>query len=90
MVCSVSYAQSVYELLPGAKNNQVELRFSNKSKSVNQSVSVAVQESPEWIEFKNSEVNLEDIKNLQKETAQFTFNVSENAPIGEEGRITFS
>jgi hypothetical protein len=96
LVCTFSYAQTtpevgqaVYELVPGSKNNSVELSFSNKSKSVNQSISVTVQQSPEWIEFSIEQVNIEDIKNLQKETAQFTFNVSESAPIGEEGRIIF-
>jgi hypothetical protein len=96
LVCSASYAQTtpesgqaLYELLPGSKNNSFELSFSNKSKSIEQTVNVIVQESPEWIEFSNEQVNIENIKNLQKETAQFSFNVSENAPIGEEGIITF-
>ncbi|HEY6435316.1 MAG TPA: T9SS type A sorting domain-containing protein [Ignavibacteriaceae bacterium] len=89
LVCTFSYAQTVYELLPGSKNNSFELSFSNKSKSVNQSISVTVQQSPEWIEFSIEQVNIDDIKNLQKETAQFTFNVSENTPIGQEGKIIF-
>jgi hypothetical protein len=96
LVCSASYAQTttegrktVYELLPGSKNNSFELSFSTKSKIVNQSVNVIVQESPEWIEFSNDKINIENIKNLQKETAQFSFNVSANTPIGEEGIITF-
>jgi hypothetical protein len=96
LFCTVSYSQTtpeggqvVYELLPGSKNNLVELSFSNKSKSDNQSVNIAVQETPEWIEFSNDEINIEKITGLKKETAQFTFNVSENAPIGEEGQITF-
>jgi hypothetical protein len=96
LVCTFSFSQTtpeggqaVYELLPGSKNNLVELSFSNKSKGANQSVNVIVQQSPVWIEFSNEQVNIENIKNLQKETAQFSFNVSENAPIGEEGIITF-
>jgi hypothetical protein len=88
-LCAVGYSQTIYELLPGSKNNSFELSFSNKSKLENQSVNVTVQESPDWIKFNNGQVNIEDIINLQKETAQFSFNVSENASIGEEGQITF-
>jgi hypothetical protein len=75
--------------VPGSKNNQVELSFSNKSNSGNQTVNIAVQEKPEWIEFINDQVNIENINSLRKETAQFSFNVSENASLGEEGKITF-
>jgi hypothetical protein len=79
----------VYEALPGSKNNLVELSFSNKSKNENQTVSIIVQEKPEWIEFINDQVNIENINRVRKETAQFSFNVSENAPLGEEGQISF-
>ena len=89
LACTVGYSQTVYELLPGSKNNLVELSFSNRSIGANQLVSVAVQQTPEWIEFNNDQVNIENIKTLQKQTAQFSFNVLENAPIGEEGSITF-
>lgn len=96
ILCAVGYSQTrpegvqaEYELLPGSKNNSFELSISNNSKSANQSVNVTVQEAPKWIEFSIEQVNIENIKNSQKKTAQFTFNVSENAPIGEEGKITF-
>lgn len=89
LACTVGYSQTVYELLPGSKNNLVELSFSNRSIGANQLVSVAVQQTPEWIEFNNDQVNIENLKILQKQTAQFSFNVSENAKVGEEGSITF-
>ncbi|NWG27412.1 MAG: T9SS type A sorting domain-containing protein [Ignavibacteriaceae bacterium] len=96
LICTVTYSQTtpeggqaVYELVPGSKNNLVELSFSNKSKNEKQTVSITVQEAPEWITFSNDEVNIENINSLRKETAQFSFNVSENAPLGEEGKIIF-
>jgi hypothetical protein len=86
---AVGYSQTVYQLFPGSKNYLVELSFSNKSKLENQSLLITFQETPEWIEFSNDEFIIENINTLQKQTAQFSFNVSENAPLGEEGKITF-
>jgi hypothetical protein len=96
MFCAVGYAQTtpeggqtVYELVPGSKNNQFEMSLSNNTKSKFQSVTVTVQEAPVWVEFSNKEISFEGINTSEKRTAEFYFNISDNAPIGEEGVIKF-
>jgi hypothetical protein len=88
-VCTAGYAQTVYELIPGSKNNLFELSLSSSTKSTIQSVNVIVQEAPEWAEFSNNELSFKNIKTSEKKTAQFYFNISEDALIGEENNITF-
>jgi len=99
IVCVTSYAQirwnsvpperAVYELVPGSKKNLFELSFSNNTKSDFQSVIVTVQEAPAWTEFRNNAISFENIETAEKQTAQFYFNISDNAPIGEEAAIKF-
>ena len=94
--CAASYAQTtpengqaVYELVPGSKDNQFELSLANNTKSNFQSIKVTVQEAPAWAEFSNKEMSFKNIKTSEKQTAQFYFNISDNAPIGKEGVIKF-
>lgn len=82
-------AQTTYELQTGSKNNLFELSISNNTSNLMQSVKVFVQDKPEWINFAKSEITLGEINRLQKQTTQFYFDVSENAPVGEESKITF-
>ena len=89
LISAFAFGQSIYELQPGSKGNLFELSISNSPGSATQSVSVLVQEKPDWISFAASEIALSEINRLQKQTAQFYFDVSENAPIGEEGNVTF-
>jgi len=89
VVCAVGYAQTVYELVPGSKNNLFELILSNSTMKAVQSVNIAVQEAPEWIEFNDNEIYFEKITKSDKQTAQFYFNVSGNATVGEDATIGF-
>jgi hypothetical protein len=89
LLITITAAQDRTKIIPGSKNNLIELILANSTVKTMQSIRIFVEETPEWIEFSNDEINIENIKSLQKETAQFIFNVSVNAPIGEEGSITF-
>jgi hypothetical protein len=89
IVCAAGYAQTVYEIVPGSKNNLFELSLANNTKSNFQSVNVNVQEAPVWVEFSSNELSFNNIKTSEKQTAQFYFNISDNAPIGEETIIKF-
>jgi hypothetical protein len=86
---SSTYSQTIYELTPGSKSNVFELSFLNSTGSSIQSFNIAVDKTPEWIEFSKSEINIDKIKNTDKPTAQFYFNIKENAPVGEEGKVIF-
>lgn len=89
LFCAVNYAQTDYEIIPGSKNNLFELSFFNNTKSNFKTVNIVVQESPAWVEFSSSEASFNNIKTTQKQTAQFNFNISDDAPIGEEATIKF-
>lgn len=85
----LAIAQTTYELQPGSKNNLFEFNVANNTGSTNQSVTILVQEKPEWVSFTNNEINLQGISKTEKQITQFYFNVSEDAPIDEESSITF-
>lgn len=95
-ICAISYSQTtpeggqaVYELVPGTKNNSFELSFSNSSTDIIELLNISVQESPDWIEFSSSKIDIQNVKNTDKPIVQFYFNISDNAPIGEETVIKF-
>lgn len=89
LVCTSVYSQSVYELTPGTKNNEFGLSFSNSTAGIVQALNITVQDSPEWIEFSSNETIIDKIKETKKPTAQFYFNISDNAPVGKEGKVRF-
>jgi Secretion system C-terminal sorting domain len=89
VVCAVSYAQTVYEIVPGSKNNLFELSVANNTGISAQSVSIFIQGKPDWVSFAANEINLKEIGKAEKQTTQFYFGVSEDAPIGEESNVTF-
>ena len=89
IISALAIAQTTYEVEPGSKNNYFELSIANSTSNLLQSVNVFVQEKPEWINFAKSEVTLGEINKLQKQTTEFYFDVLEDAPIGEESKITF-
>lgn len=88
-VSTISYSQTVYELVPGTKGNLFELSFSKSRTDIIESLNISVQEAPEWVEFSKSEISIENMITTEKQTAQFYFNISDNAPIGEEAEIKF-
>jgi len=89
LLCTSVYSQSVYELTPGTKSNVFELSFANGTGSIIQSVNISVQEAPEWIEFSSNGKSIDRINKADKPAAQFYFNISDNAPVGEEGKVSF-
>ena len=89
ILTGLTLAQTIYELQPGSKNNLFELSIANNTSNLTQSIRVFVQSKPEWIRFSNSEITLGGINRFQKQTTQFYFDVLENAPVGEESKITF-
>lgn len=82
-------AQNTTELISGSKNNLFELSLANTTNKTMQSVTISVEEKPDWITFDNNEILFENIPQSGKQTAQFYFNVSETSPIAEEGNIAF-
>lgn len=88
-ISAFAFAQTTYELEPGLKNNLFELNVANNTESSTQTVTFFVSEKPEWISFNNEELILQNLTKAEKQTAQFYFNVSNDAPIGEESNVTF-
>ena len=88
-ISAFALGQTTYELEPGLKNNLFELNVANNTGSGTQTVTFFVSEKPEWISFDNDELILQNLTKAEKQTAQFYFNVSNDAPIGEESNVTF-
>ena len=88
-ISAFALGQTTYELEPGLKNNLFELNVANNTGSGTQTVTFFVSEKPEWISFNNDELILQNLTKAEKQTAQFYFNVSNDAPIGEESNVTF-
>jgi hypothetical protein len=87
---TITLAQTPYEVHPGLKNNLFELNISVGTDSQPQSARIFVQEKPDWISFKKEEADIENMHIGENQTSQFHFDISEGAPIGEEGRIIFT
>ena len=88
-ISAFALGQTTYELEPGLKNNLFELNVANNTGSGTQTVTFFVSGKPEWISFDNDELILQNLTKAEKQTAQFYFNVSNDAPIGEESNVTF-
>jgi len=77
-----------YDLPFGASGNKLVLSVRNTSGQLQQSVTVSVQESPQWVTFTSDQVTVPKISDGATGKVQFSFDVAEDAPIGEQGLVT--
>jgi hypothetical protein len=89
LLTTITVAQNTSELISGSKNNFIELSLANNTNKTMQSVKIFVGEAPEWFTVSESEIYFESISQSGKQIAQFNFNISDDAPIGDRAVIKF-
>jgi hypothetical protein len=97
LLLSASYAQTVYELTPGTKGNEIKLTVANISE-INPATNVIVkppqplprrgfQEEP--ITFHQSEQTIDILNPKEEKALTFTFDINRNAPVNQRDTIEF-
>ena len=89
LLMTITAAQNRTEIISGSENNLFELSLTNSMNKTMQSVRIIVEEAPEWVTFKESEMYFENIPPLSKQVAQFYFDVAETFPVPAEGNIKY-
>lgn len=84
------FAQTVYEVVPGVKGNQLELNVVNESKGEKAiGVEVTITNAPKSLEFIKNRISLGDMKANEEKGAVFEFDVK-RTPAAKNDTIRFS
>ena len=76
LITSGLYAQTVYEVVPGTKGNEIVLSVANESVTYDAvKLNVAVSNNPKGIELCNKSVQIDKLKRGEESDALFTFDV---------------
>ncbi len=90
LIIGISNAQTIYEVTPGVKGNQIVLQLSNTSASENViDLSVKVAKGPDNIKFSLPEKRIENIEKGKEEEAVFEFAVVYNVKANAIDTIEF-
>ena len=83
-------AQTVYEVQPGIKGNQIKLTVSNISETdAAQDVNVTLSKQSSFIVFKNETATIETIEPGKENLITFAFDINRNAPINKKDTVDF-
>lgn len=82
-------AQTVYELPFASQGNIIELAVENTGSLTADNVRVAVQNKPDWINFRSNEAIIDQLEGSAEKPVSFTFSVDKTAPVGKEHVLTF-
>ena len=86
----ISYSQTVYEIQPGTKGNEISLTVGNVSETnPATNVEVILSKKSSSIVFTKEEEIIELIEANAETKAAFTFDINRNAPINRKDTIDF-
>lgn len=86
----ISYSQTVYEIQPGTKGNEISLTVANVSETnPAMNVEVILSKKSSSIVFTKEEEIIELIEANAETKAAFTFDINRNAPINRKDTIDF-
>ena len=86
----VSYSQTVYEITPGTKGNEIKLTVANVSEETSaQNVSVVLTKKSSALSFTKETETIELIEAKAEAEALFTFDVERNTPVSRKDTIDF-
>ncbi len=97
LLLSESFAQTVYEITPGTKGNEISLKVANVSEE-NPAANVTIRPpqslqrrglEDEVITFHQSEQTIDFIEAKAEAEVKFIFDINRNAPINKKGTIEF-
>ncbi len=91
LLIAVAGAQTVYDLQPGTKGNQIKLTVANISDKNNaDNVVVNLLRKSPALNFENQTDTISIIEATQEKEATFRFEVKRNAPVNTKDSIEFS
>lgn len=91
LLIAVAGAQTVYDLQPGTKGNQIKLTVANISDKNNaDNVIVNLLRKSPALNFENETDTISIIEATQEKEATFRFEVKRNAPVNTKDSIEFS
>ncbi len=86
-----SFSQSIYDVQPGTKGNQVKLTVANISEKNNaDNVIVNLSRKSPALNFENEADTISLIEATKEKEAAFRFEVKRNAPVNTRDSIEFS
>jgi len=86
----VSYSQTVYEITPGTKGNEIKLTVANVSEETSaQNVSVVLTKKSSSLSFSKEEETIEMIEAKAEAKASFTFDIDRTASITNRDTVEF-
>ncbi len=84
------YAQTVYEVIPGTKSNEIALSIVNESKTTDiEKVTVALTNNPKGIELQWKEGKIEKLKKGEEKEILFTFD-AKRIPNAKKDTLRFN
>jgi len=90
LLCYSVFAQTIYEVQPGTKGNEIKLTVANVSEETSaQNVSVVLTKKSSALSFNKEEETIELIESKAEAEALFTFDVERNASINKKDTIEF-
>jgi len=90
LLLSESFAQTIYEVTPGTKRNEITLTVANVSEETSaQNVSVVLTRKSPTLSFNKETETIELIEAKAEAEAKFTFDVERNASINKKDTIEF-
>lgn len=90
LLISESFGQTVYEVTPGTKGNEIKLTVANVSETnPATSVSVTLTNGSSALNFSKDEETLELLEAKAEAKATFIFDVNRDAPINKKDTIDF-
>lgn len=90
LLIGINNAQTVYEVTPGTKGNEINLTVANVSEiNPASNVTVALRRKSAALSFSKEEETIEMIEAKAEAEASFTFDINRNAPISKKDTIDF-
>ncbi len=90
LIVGTIQAQSIYELRPGVKGNQIVLQLSNISQTqLAENVEVKLIKQSTNLKFSTTEAKVENINVSEEREAKFSFDVNYTADISKQDTVEF-
>ena len=90
VICIVSVGYAQHTIPFASQNNAIELAVANSSKINAENITVEVINTPQWMSFTNSKLQIQNLKSNESSTARFTFTVNKSAPVNKPQILNFT
>lgn len=89
LIVSISFAQTPYKVPFGPLINTIELTVENSSAQMVGGVKVVAKDIPSWIQIKQPEQTIDQLKPRMGRSVTFAFSIDKTAPIDKVVQLAF-